>query len=39
MEGFNAFSYDVIAREVFAPIYPHIAGEILVKSGISNGVS
>jgi len=38
MENFDPASYDIIAREVFAPIYPHIAEEILKRGGISKGV-
>lgn len=38
MKKFNPGSYDIIAREVFAPIYPYIADIILEKGGISNGV-
>jgi len=38
MKNFDPASYDIIAREVFAPIYPHIAEEILKKSRVSKGV-
>lgn len=33
----NARSFDTIAREVFAPIYPIIADQILKHTGISSG--
>ncbi len=38
MKKFDPVSYDSIAREVFAPIYPHIAEAILETGGISKGV-
>jgi ubiquinone/menaquinone biosynthesis C-methylase UbiE len=38
MSRFNPEFYDIIAREVFAPIYPYIAAQALKHSGISTGV-
>lgn len=34
----NAQAYDRIAREIFAPVYPVIAGQIKVRTGITQGV-
>lgn len=34
----NAFEYDHIAREVFAPVYPVLAKQIINRTGISKGV-
>lgn len=35
--GFNAYEFDDIARNVFAPAYPLIAGQIIAKTGVTSG--
>lgn len=37
MKNFNPDSYESIAREVFAPIYPVIAEQIVARTGVTTG--
>lgn len=36
--GFNAYEFDEIARNVFAPAYPLLASQIIQRTGVSSGV-
>lgn len=38
MQTMDAVKYDRIAREIFAPVYPVIAGQIKTRTGITEGV-
>jgi hypothetical protein len=35
---FDALKFDRIARDVFAPVYPAIAEQIIVRTGVVRGV-